>query len=76
LDLNESLFSIFYLFLFRILTDEVFTEIIGLERHLVQSGIHNSSTQDFWANFVFYLPNFGEKLAKFGVTHQARKFLA
>jgi len=28
--------------------------------------VHNSSSQDFWANFVYFLPNFGEKLQKFG----------
>jgi len=40
---------------------------------LLQWGTYNSSNQDFWANFAYFFVKL-RNMAKFGITHQARKF--
>ena len=41
----------------------VYYEILSVYyENYLQPDMHNSSSQDFWANFVYFLPNFGEKV--------------
>ena len=52
--------------------------LIFSARFLIQSGTYNSPSQDFWANFFYFLANLGEIWQKIGQIWliSFRKFLA